>query len=535
MSFMGEVKQFNLDLHFHLKQWVAFCSIATEILFGGSAGPGKSHLLRLAAIRWATEIKGINIYLFRRVEDDLKKNHVEGPHGFRNLLADMVQAKLVKLLDSEIRFANGSKIFLCHCKDEKHRFKYHGAEIHVLMIDELTTFTELIYRYLRFRVRMTGVNLPNIYRAGHVGPDGKTVNPHDLFPRIICGSNPGNVGHQWVKRTFGLDSTGILEPTRQSDVEGGMVRQYIRALLSDNPNMEIDDPGYRARMRGLGDPMLVRAMELGDWNILAGGFFPEFRLDRHVAKAVSLDPRIFTRRFRVSDWGSARPFSTGWYAIADEDTTLEGVAGNKLYVPRGSLVRYREWYGKSEVPGKDNVGLKLPVGKWAAGILRRTPKNEEILYDVVDPAMFQEHGGPSLAEQAMKVTYGDRKLQCRPADNTRIGKMGAGVGWDQCRMRLRGDDGDAEEDGTPTFFVMDNCPDFIRTVQAVQHDETKPEDIDTDMEDHAVDEWRYACASRPRAAQLPHRKRRRTGQPKYMSFDYLIEQGKGKINKRSIA
>lgn len=509
------------ELHIHYKQFVALCSVATELLFGGSAGPGKSHLMRVAAIMWCCEIPGLNVYLFRRVEDDLKKNHVEGPHGFRNMLADLVTAGAAKLLDSEIRFWNGSRIFLCHCKDEKHRYKYHGAEIHVLLIDELTTFTEIIYRYLRFRVRMSGIKLPKKYKAGEIGPDGKTVNPHDLFPRVMTASNPGNIGHHWVKRTFGLDSIGLRTPTRMPDVEGGMMRQYIGALLSDNPSMERDDPGYRARMRGLGDPLLVKAMEEGDWNILAGGFFPEFRLDEHVLVAKTLPP-IFSRRFRCHDWGSAKPFSSGWYGIADEDSEMEGVAGNMIYVPRGALVRYREWYGAKE--GMDNTGIKLPAPRWAAGVLKRSPPAEDILFDVCDPSMFSQNGGPSIAETAQKFKdRSGRSLRCRPADNRRTGEMGAGVGWDQVRLRLQGD----ERDDCPTLFLMDNGTNGIRLLQSAQHDETKPEDIDTDQEDHALDEIRYACMSRPRPG-MQKRGRRRPPGPRHMTYDWLISQGLSK-------
>jgi hypothetical protein len=152
----------------------------------------------VAAINWCTEISGLNVYIFRRVEDDLIKNHMEGPHGFRALLAQWVADGLVKILETEIRFLfNGSRIFLAHCKDEKHRFKYHGAEIHVLIVDELTTFTEVIYRYLRFRCRMVGVKkdkagqylatYPKKYRKGEIGPDGKTVN-RGTSSRACCAA-----------------------------------------------------------------------------------------------------------------------------------------------------------------------------------------------------------------------------------------------------------------------------------------------------------------------------------------------------------
>jgi hypothetical protein len=516
---LGQLRP-ELPIHFFPKQLLAFFSKATELLFGGSAGPGKSHFVRIAAIVWCAQIAGLQVYLFRRVEDDLLKNHMEGPKGFRNLLADWVKCGFVKIIETEIQFLfNGSKIFLCHCKDDKHRYKYHGSEIHVLIIDELTTFTEIIYRYLRFRLRMVGIKLPDIYKKGCVGMDG-TVNAHNLFPRVVCASNPGNIGHHWVKRTFGLDRGVMLEPTQMEDDEGGLIRQYIGALLKDNPAMEEDDPTYRARMRGLGDPALVKAMEDGDWNIIAGGFFPEFRLDRHVIKTQQLPKDKFTKRFRAVDWGSARPFSVGWYAIADEEWDTVSVLGNPITVPRGSIVRYREWYGKKK--NQDNIGLKMPVEVWTTGVYKRTG-DESIAYDVVDTQMFQSDGGPSLSERSDKVKApnNDVRIKWRGADKRRIGEMGAGIGWDQVRARLRGPDADEEgNNGTPMFYLMDNQPDAIRILQAVQHDDVKIEDINTEQEDHAADEIRYACMSRP----LPNMKqtKRRLQGPKAGTFDHMM-------------
>ena len=47
------------------------------------------------------------------------------------------------------------------------------------------------------------------------------------------------------------------------------------------------------------------------------------------------------------------------------------------------------------------------------------------------------------------------------------------------------------------IVTFSTCVDSIRTIPALQHDPLKPEDLDSDMEDHAGDEWRYACMSRP--------------------------------------
>ena len=172
----------------HSKQGIALQTEATELLYGGAAGGGKSFLMRAAAVLYAAQIPGLQVYIFRRIRDDLVKNHMEGPKGLRSLLADWSKYGLVKIVEDEIRFWNGSKIYLCHCLSEEDRFKYLGAEMHLLIIDELTTFTDVIYRFLRSRVRMVGLNLPDELK-------GK-------FPRIMCSSNPGGVGHHFVKRVY---------------------------------------------------------------------------------------------------------------------------------------------------------------------------------------------------------------------------------------------------------------------------------------------------------------------------------------------
>ena len=88
-----------LDIALHEKQQDAFFSDATEILYGGAAGGGKSHLMRMAAIMWCSEIPGLQVYLFRRIRDDLVKNHVEGPSGFREFLAGWVECGFVKIVE----------------------------------------------------------------------------------------------------------------------------------------------------------------------------------------------------------------------------------------------------------------------------------------------------------------------------------------------------------------------------------------------------------------------------------------------------
>lgn len=459
-----------IDFSLHKRQGDAFNSQATEILYGGAAGGGKSHLMRVASIIWASEIPGLQVYLFRRIREDLLKNHIEGPQGYRALLAKWVQDKLVVIVDDEIRFWNGSKIYLCHCKDEKDRFRYQGAEIHLLLIDELTHFTDLIYRFLRGRVRAVGLNPPEKYKG--------------LFPRILAGSNPGGVGHTFVKTTF-VEGVEPMAIRRVSDSEGGMLRQYIPARLDDNPSMAANDPSYRARLRGLGSDSLVKAMEDGDWDVIEGAFFDCWSSERHVVAPFTI-PRGWLR-FRSGDWGSAKPFSYGWWAVVQDDYRLP----DGRLLQRGCLVRYREWYGcKKDANGLSvpNTGLKLSAEAVGAE-LAKLEQGDKVSHGVLDPACFAENGGPSIAESLHKGS--GNTVIWGPADNTRIAGVGSIGGWDLMRGRLIGNE------AGPMLVCFSTCADSIRTIPALQHDQHRPEDLDSSAEDHAADDWRYGCASRP--------------------------------------
>jgi hypothetical protein len=465
----------RLDLH--AKQSVAFQSAATEILYGGAAGGGKSHLMRVCAIAWAVDIPGIQIYLFRRTHPDLWKNHMEGPSSFPAMLAEWVASGLVRLnlSDGQVIFWNGSKIHLCHCQHEKDMLKYQGAEIHALLIDELTHFSETIYRFLRGRVRLGAFSqsIPERWR--------------DQFPRILAGANPGGVGHHFVKQTF-IDGARPLLIRDMPPKDGGMRRQYIPARLDDNPSM---DEGYADRLAGLGNEALIRAMLEGDWDIVSGAYFTEFSRSRHVIKPFTI-PLHWTR-YRAFDWGSAKPFACYWIAVSD---------GAMTKFPRGALIVYREWYGMK--PDQPNVGLKMTADAVAREIVRRDQQETTTGngWGVADPAIFAEDGGPSIAE-AMRA----EGCRWRQADNKRK------PGWEQVRIRLTGD-----EDGRAMLYVFETCVHLIRTLPALQHDEHDPEDVDTNQEDHAPDALRYGCMARPIVRE---QKTGPTG-PKPGTFDHLL-------------
>jgi hypothetical protein len=144
----------------------------------------------------------------------------------------------------------------------------------------------------------------------------------------------------WLKARY-IDPAPPLVPS--VDAETGLDRVYIPSRVADN--VSLDQLAYVAQLRQSGSPELVRAWLEGDWDVIAGAFFPEFDMGRHVIAPRELPEHWF--RFRSLDWGSARPFSVGWWAVSD---------GELADIPRGALVRYREWYGST---GKPNEGLRM--------------------------------------------------------------------------------------------------------------------------------------------------------------------------------
>jgi len=295
---------------------------------------------------------------------------------------------------------------------------------------------------------------------------------------VPCGirltGNPGGPGHGWVKaRYIEPDPKGyrVIKEVEELLVDDKLVtvtidRVFIPSKLSDNKLVMRHDPSYVLRLKQSGSEALVKAWLEGDWDIVDGAYFSDWDSTKHVLDNDWLYkiPKKATR-FRSFDWGSSKPFSVGWWVLSDGNWGL----------PKDAIVRYREWYGASE----PNVGLRMVATEVAKGIKLRE-KGEVINYAVADPAIFIQNGGPSIAQDMSKF-----RCNWFKADNKRL------PGWEQLRIRLKGN-----EEG-PLIYIVENCVDSIRTIPVVQHDKNNSEDLDTDQEDHALDDIRYACMSRP--------------------------------------
>jgi hypothetical protein len=468
-----------MDLSLHPRQTEAFLSPATEILYGGAAGGGKSHLLRVAALAWCVMLPGLQVYLFRRCVQDLLKNHAEGPTGLLAMLGPWLAQGSARFSQSRSRveFANGSRLHLCHCQHDKDALKYQGAEMHVLLIDELTHFTEAQYRFLRHRVRLGGLTVPKAHR--------------ERFPRIVCSSNPGGPGHNWVKAMF-LDPAPAGSVTRTGPQEGGMLRQYLPARLEDNPTLAATDPGYALRLTALGNPALVKAMRYGDWDIVAGGAID----DLWSAKIHVLPPFAVPGSWAVDrslDWGSSRPFSVGWWAQSDGTEAVLADGSCRAWPP-GTLFRVAEYYGWS---GKPDQGLRLT----AADLARRIKDIEGVFPFAVRPgpadsSIFDTVNGTCLAEDMARL--GVAWLRANKSPGSRL------LGLEHLRRRLGAGLKTPMEE--PGLFVFDTCRHFIRTVPILPRDCRRPDDVDTQAEDHVYDETRYRLlAARPAASSSEFR------------------------------
>lgn len=417
-----------------------------EIFFGGARGGGKTDAMiggdwPLHAHKYGQYAKGI---FFRRELPQLEAAIERSKEIYFRLGAQWNEQK------KSWRFPNGALLKFRPLERDSDAEKYQGHDYTRVYFEEITNYPDP-KPVMKIKATLrSGAGVPVGFRAT---------------------GNPGGPGHNWVKARYIDPAPSGYEILRGKD---GLERVFIPSKLTDNKILTSEDPLYVARLKETGSDELVRAWLEGDWNVIDGAFF-DCWTNEMILRPLTI-PSHWTR-FVSFDWGSARPFSVGWWAVASEDFIYSGKR-----IPKNALIRYREWYGASA----PNVGLKLTAEQVGEGIKQR--QTEDINYYIADPAIFAEDGGPSIAER-MRIPW-------RPADNKRVSARGAMGGWDQMRNRMVG------EDDRPMIYVFDTCADSIRTIPVLQHDQNKAEDLDTSAEDHAADEWRYACMSRPYSRPL---------------------------------
>lgn len=432
---------------------------ADEIFYGGARGGGKTDGMlgkyALKASRYGKDAIGV---FFRRSREDLREAIARSHQIYGPLGADWHEQK------KEWMFPNGARLKFQYLDRDADANNYQGHNYTDLFFEELTNWPDPTpINKLRATLR-SAVGVPCQFHAT---------------------GNPGGPGHQWVKARY-IDPAPsgweFIHENFENPFTGETIRLsrvFIPSKLTDNPAL-VGDATYVGKLYQSGSEELVKAWLLGDWNVIEGAYFDCWDSAKHVIPPFEVPEHWL--KFGAFDWGSARPSSYGLYAVSDGTPTPDG-----RFYPPGALIKVREVYTAKE----PNVGTKETAEVVADRILG-IEAGHHVRYRVADPAIFSADGGPSIAERMIRhgVTF-------RRADNKRVARDGAMGGWDQMRARLVG------EDGRPMLYFFDTCRDSIRTIPALQHDENRPEDVDTESEDHAADETRYACMSRPYTRTMP--------------------------------
>lgn len=440
------------------KQKLFLMADTKHIGFGGARGGGKSWSVRTKAKLLAFNYAGIKILIVRRTYPELINNHI---NILRQELLDVAK---YNDKDKVLKFINGSTINFQYCAKDGDLDRMQGTEYDVIFLDEATQLSEHQMKVITACCR--GVN---------------------SFPkRIYYTCNPGGQGHQYIKRIF-------IEK-RYEEGENPDDYTFIQSLVTDNKVLMESQPDYIKQLEAL-PPKLREAWLYGSFDVYEGQFFEEFSdkpehyLDRQFTHVIEpFEVPDGWQIFRSFDWGYNHPFSCGWYAM-DYD---------------GVIYRILELYGCTKTP---NEGVKWIPEKVFDEIHRiesehRWLKGKNII-GVADPALWNAETGESIAEKAAH-----RQVFFQKGDHERL------AGWLQCHYRLSFD-----ENGYPMFYVFKNCKGFIRTIPTLVYDDHRPEDIDTDGEDHIADEWRYLLMSRPIKPRMEQRSDEYSLSPQSMFLD----------------
>lgn len=437
------------------KQKLFFQARVKHVGFGGARGGGKSWAVQVKAILLCLRNAGFKALIVRKTYKELQNNHID---KLRPLLGGIAR---YNKSDKRFTFPNGSTIDFGYCACDSDVDQYQGAEYDAIFLDEATQLDEQWIRKITACLR--GVN---------------------EFPkRVYYTCNPGGRSHGYFKRLF-IDRK--FEPGEDPEDY-----TFIQALVTDNKALMRSQPDYLRQLEAL-PPKLRQGWRYGDWDIFEGQFFEEFQaqpsredckrtgctqqeliaLRKYTHVIEPFAPPVGWSLYRSFDFGYAKPFSCAWWAV-DYD---------------GRIYRIMELYGcQRDANGQDiaNQGVKWDPDKIFAKIREVETTHPWLrgqqINGIADPSIWDASRGESIADMAAR-----HQVYFSPGDNHRM------AGWMQCHYRLAFD-----ANGLPMMYVFSNCTAFLRTVPLLVYDENNPEDLDTSMEDHVADEWRYLCMARP--------------------------------------
>jgi hypothetical protein len=431
------------------------------VLFGGAAGPGKSHEARWATYEFCQKIKNFRALILRETFGELERTHMDKMETEQRLIG----ATFTKSAHRMTFHGTGAVIELGHMEDAAAVSKYLSAEYDLIVPDEAALYDPDALLSLSTRARTSN-------------PEARKLG----FPKFWVVSNPGGPASQMLLDFF-IDHTPDFDarPALKANYTPAQW-YYVPALLDDNPYM---DPDYE-RALAVEKPHRYQQLRYGNFRVFAGQFFPAWMESRHVQ---AIDVPDGVRWFRSMDWGYNAPGVVFWWAVLGD---------GRLYLR--SEVKFQQ-------DDVSTVAQKIKKRDSELGI-----KTGQVT-TFADPAIWAKTGvatkgkfqGESVAE-----TFGAFGVPMVPADNDRLS------GWTRCHQILR----DAP-DGTPWLLVHPDCRYLIRSIPSAKSDKNDPDDVDTKMDDHALDAWRYGAMSRPapRAGQASTKKAPEGSPAYYMQRD----------------
>lgn len=404
-----------------------------EALYGGAAGGGKTAALVAEAVTLCLENPGIPVDMFRRTIPELKSTIL--PEIYRQC-GDYINAGHMTWhgQDRYFKFSNEATINLNYCDTPADVYRYQGREMPVLMFDELTQFPQDWYEYLKTRNR--------------------TSNP--TWPvKIRAATNPGGVGHGWVKAYF-IDVTTAEQV--YEDYETKLTRIFIPAKVDDHPLKRFREQ-YKIKLQAINDDALRRALLEGDWDQFAGQVFTEWRREKHVVKPFEIPTHW--PKWMGYDHGYNTFAAVGWYARDPQE--------DRIY-------KYRELYVSQSGVTETARLIKQLEGK------------ERVMPRFADPAIWKGAGNQNTGETVADM-FAKEGVIFTPANNDRLAGKEA---WHDALS--------IAPDGKPKMQVFESCIHTIRTIPSLPYDKNRVEDVDTNAEDHIYDEGRYSLLGQMHAA-----------------------------------
>lgn len=386
--------------------------------YGGAKGGGKSYILRWGLVRklvkWAQKgYKKVRVGLFCEDYPALKDRQITKIESEFPLWLGTLSNTQVEGMSFILKPEYGGGVIALRNLDDPS--KYASSEFAVAAVDELTKNERRKFDQLRSIVRWPGIEDTGIWG----------------------GSNPGDIGHQWVKDLWIQPKLTPEDPKLEELV-------FVQSLPTDNPHLALS---YVEELKRLPEKLRKAYLD-GNWDVFEGQFFTEFDRNKHVIEPFTI-PASWLKFRSIDPSGRDGITSCHWYALDWNSRVFA----------------YREHYGTG-----------MDADQHAREITRLS-EGEEYRYTVIDSAAFAKLGLPETTAELYN-RYGVSNLVF--ASKQRV------MGWNLVHTYLRWD-----ENTNPNLQIFKTCENLIRTLPLLIHDDLHPEDINTKGEDHAADDLRY--------------------------------------------